>query len=83
MNCLAIPGSEGKLALTEQKLSTLKAIGNLSKNTVSGVGTQQNLSTTVAELFIPVLSSEGRHQSEKKCSNKYFNRRKTLISPII
>ena len=57
-------GSEGKLALTDQKLSVLKAIGNMSRNTVSGAGTLQNLSTTVAELFITMLSSEGNDLEE-------------------
>ena len=58
-------GSEGKLSLTEQKLSALRAIGNMSKNTVSGTGTLQNLSTTVAELFIPLLSTEGMFDTNK------------------
>ena len=52
------------MALTDQKLSVLKAIGNMSRNTVSGAGTLQNLSTTVAELFITMLSSEGNDLEE-------------------
>jgi hypothetical protein len=59
MMCFS-PGSEGKLSLTEQKISVLQAVGNLSKNTVSGAPTLQNLSTSIVELFIPVLSSEGK-----------------------
>ncbi|KAL4223498.1 eIF-2-alpha kinase activator GCN1 [Mactra antiquata] len=51
-------GSEGKLSMTEQKISVLQAVGNTSKNSVSGATTLQNLSSTVVEGFLPVLSSE-------------------------
>ncbi|KAL3857310.1 hypothetical protein ACJMK2_011991 [Sinanodonta woodiana] len=51
-------GSEGKLTLTEQKISVLQAIGNMGKNAVSGTASLQNLSTTVAELFLSLLQNE-------------------------
>ena len=70
--CNQILGSEGKLTLTEQKLSALRAVGNMSRNTVSGTATLQNLSTTVAELFIPLLSSEGMSNEPSGGKNKYL-----------
>lgn len=60
-------GSEGKLTLTEQKVDVLQAVGSMSKNTVSGAPTLQNLSTSVVELFIPFLSSEGKSLTFSAC----------------
>ncbi|WAR01242.1 GCN1-like protein [Mya arenaria] len=51
-------GSEGKLTLQEQKMSVVQAVGNMSCNSVSGPTTLQDLSATVTELFIPLLSTE-------------------------
>ncbi|ESO82427.1 hypothetical protein LOTGIDRAFT_223326 [Lottia gigantea] len=51
-------GSEGKLTILEQKLSVITAIGNLYYNIVSGTTSVQNMSSTVAELFIPTLTTE-------------------------
>lgn len=56
---LSVVGSEGKLTLTEQKISVLQAIGNMTQNAVSGATTLQDLAGSVVELFIPLLSTEG------------------------
>ena len=54
-----ITGSEGKLTLTEQKVSVLQAIGNMSSNAVSGATTLQDLAGSIVESFIPLLTTEG------------------------
>ena len=54
-------GSEGKLSMPDQRISVLQAIGNVSKNAVSGANTLQNLSTNVAEKFITLLQAEGSY----------------------
>ncbi|XP_071180493.1 stalled ribosome sensor GCN1-like [Mytilus edulis] len=51
-------GSEGKLSMADQRISVLQAIGNVSKNAVSGANTLQNLSTNVSENFLTLLQSE-------------------------
>ena len=62
----AVPGA-GMVML----VIVLQAVGNVSKNTVSGASTLQDLSTTVSELFIPLLTTEGR--------DTVFNSLKLLI----
>lgn len=54
-------GSEGKLAVADQKVSVLQGIGNLFYNTVSGTSSLQELATKVTELFLPTLQQEGEH----------------------
>ncbi|PVD31523.1 hypothetical protein C0Q70_06936 [Pomacea canaliculata] len=51
-------GSEGKLAVADQKVSVLQGIGNLFYNTVSGTSSLQELATKVTELFLPTLQQE-------------------------
>ena len=48
------------MTVASQRMGMLTGIGNLSHNTVSGTNTLQNLSGTVAELFIPILQQEGQ-----------------------
>ena len=52
-------GSEGKLTVVTQRMGLLAGIGNFSYNTVGGGNSMQNLASSVAELFIPVLQQEG------------------------
>ena len=51
------------MTVASQRMGMLTGIGNLSHNTVSGANTLQNLSGTVAELFIPVLQQEGKQRA--------------------
>ena len=51
------------MTVASQRMGMLTGIGNLSHNTVSGANTLQNLSGTVAELFIPVLQQEGNQHA--------------------
>lgn len=51
-------GSEGKLSMPDQRISVLQAIGNVSKNAVSGANTLQNLSANVVEKFLTLLQAE-------------------------
>lgn len=46
--------------MADQRISVLQAIGNVSKNAVSGANTVQNLSTNVSENFLSLLQSEGK-----------------------
>ncbi|XP_068094819.1 stalled ribosome sensor GCN1 [Hyperolius riggenbachi] len=50
-------GSEGKLTAVAQKMSVLSGIGSLSYHGVSGPSNQE-LSRTISELFIPFLQQE-------------------------
>ncbi|XP_065273696.1 stalled ribosome sensor GCN1 [Emys orbicularis] len=50
-------GSEGKLTVVAQKISVLSGIGSFSHHVVSG-SSSQDLSGTMAELFIPFLQQE-------------------------
>lgn len=45
--------------MADQRISVLQAIGNVSKNAVSGANTLQNLSTNVSENFLTLLQAEG------------------------
>ena len=45
--------------MADQRISVLQAIGNVSKNAVSGANTLQNLSTNVTENFLTLLQTEG------------------------
>ncbi|OCT98218.1 hypothetical protein XELAEV_18010449mg [Xenopus laevis] len=52
-----LAGSEGKLTAVAQKMSVLSGIGSLSHHVVSG-NSNQELSRTISELFIPFLQQE-------------------------
>ena len=58
---VTVLGSEGKLSMPDQRISVLQAIGNVSKNAVSGANTLQNLSANVVEKFLTLLQAEGSY----------------------
>ncbi|KAL8584762.1 hypothetical protein ACOMHN_035681 [Nucella lapillus] len=51
-------GSEGKLTITDQKVSVLHGIGSLVHTTVSGTASLQDLATKVTTMFLPMLQQE-------------------------
>ena len=52
-----LPGSEGKITVATQRMSMMTAVGELSANTVTGASAQ-NVISTAAELYLPVLQAE-------------------------
>lgn len=54
-------GSEGKLTSADQRIGVMQGIYGMSFHVVSGSTQVQNLSSSVCELFIPILSQEGKN----------------------
>lgn len=53
-----LAGSEGKLTSADQRIGVMQGIYGMSFHVVSGSTQVQNLSSSVCELFIPILSQE-------------------------